>query len=333
MNWYKEIPKVEIHLHLEGAIPYPALWELIKKYGGDPSVLTLNALEQRFVYKNFQQFIETWIWKNNFLREYEDFTTIAELTARDLVKQNILYAEVFCSPSSFYKKGLGVRELISAIRKGFDKVPEIELALIVDFVRNSGPENEWVVLENLMEVKDLGVIGIGIGGSEHEFPPEPFEKFYHKAREMGFHTTAHAGEAAGPESIWGALKILQAERIGHGTMAYQDPFLVEYIREKKIPVEMCPLSNIKTAVVRTLAEHPIKQYFKKGLMLSVNTDDPKMFGNSLSGEYEALVSQCGFSRKDICRLIKMGIESSWLSGDKKIRLIQRFEKNPLWIKD
>ncbi len=331
MTWFDSLPKIEIHLHLEGAIPFPALWELIQKYGGNPSAPDLEALEKKFRYTNFQQFIETWFWKNQFLREYEDFTHIAHLTARDLANQNIRYAEIFYSPSSFVRKGLQVQELTQAIKKGFARVPEIKMALIADLVRNVGPEVEMVVLEQLKDVKKLGVIGIGIGGSEHEFPPEPFEKLFHRARELGFHTTAHAGEAAGPESIWGALRTLQVERIGHGTRSWEDPKLVDYLNKKRVPLEVCPGSNVKTGVVKSLAEHPIKTYFEQGLLVSVNTDDPKMFGTSLAEEYEGLVRECGFSKKDICQLIQMGIESSWLSKEEKKSLMHTFEQDPAWM--
>ena len=331
MTWYSQLPKVELHVHLEGAIPHDALFDLIRKYGGDPSVPDVTALARRFEYRNFAQFIESWSWKNQFLREYEDFSHIAELTARDMADQNIRYAEMFFSPSLFVPHGLEVQELTHAVRIGLSRVPEIEVSLIADLVRDYGPESEMSTLQRLNEAKKDGVIGIGIGGSEHKFPPEPFRSLYEEARLMGFHVNAHAGEASGPESVWGVIRHLRVERIGHGTRAHEDPDLLDYILEHRIPLELCPVSNLRTGVVSTIAEHPIRDYFERGLIISVNTDDPKMFGTALNREYEMLVQECGFTRQEICRLILLGIESSWLSEDRKKSLAATFEKESSWV--
>ena len=331
MTWYSKLPKVELHVHLEGAIPHGALFDLIQKYGGDPSLPDVTALARRFEYKNFTQFIDAWSWKNQFLREYEDFSHIAELTAQDMANQNIRYAEMFFSPSLFVRDGLEVQELTHAVRIGLSRVPEIETSLIADLVRDYGPESEMTILKRLNEVKDDGVIGIGLGGSEHEFPPEPFKSLYEEARQMDFHVSAHAGEASGPESIWGAIRHLHVDRIGHGTRAHEDPELLDYLREHRIPLELCPMSNVCTGVVSAIAEHPIREYFERGLIISVNTDDPMMFGTTLDKEYELLVQECGFTRQEICRLILLGVESSWLSEDRKKLLATSFEKEPSWI--
>ncbi|MDH5376827.1 MAG: adenosine deaminase [Gammaproteobacteria bacterium] len=331
MTWYSKLPKVELHVHLEGAIPHGALFDLIQKYGGDPSIPDVAALARLFEYKNFAQFLEAWSWKNQFLREYEDFSHIAELAARDMANQNIRYAEMFFSPSLFVRHGLEVQELTHAVRIGLSRAPEIEVSLIADLVRDHGPESEMTTLKRLNEVKGDGVIGIGIGGSEHKFPPEPFKSLFEEARLMDFHVNAHAGETTGPESIWGAIRHLHVERIGHGTRAHEDPELLDYLREHRTPLELCPMSNVCTGVVSDIAEHPIREYFERGLIISVNTDDPMMFDTTLDKEYELLVQECGFTRQEICRLILLGVESSWLSEDRKKLLATSFEKEPSWI--
>ncbi len=330
MSWHHKIPKVELHVHLEGAIPHTALFELIRKYGGDPSAPDIPALESRFEYSDFPQFIEAWSWKNGFLREYEDFSYVAEMVARELAQQNILYAEMFFSPSLFSRKGLLIQQLTQAIRSGLSRVTETEVALIADMVRDYEPEAEITVLEKLAEVRDLGVIGIGIGGSEHEFPPGPFEKLYERARKMGFHTNAHAGEAAGAESIWEAIRCLEVERIGHGTRAREDPDLVEYLAEHKIPLEMCPGSNARTQVVSGLSEHPVREYFDRGLVVTINTDDPKMFQTSLAEEYLQLEQVFGFTKPEICELILTAIKSAWLPSERKAALVSEFREDPNW---
>ncbi len=330
MNWHQEIPKVELHVHLEGAIPHAALFELIQKYGGDPSVPDVAALTERFEYRDFPQFVEAWSWKNGFLQEYEDFSYVAEMAARDMAKQNILYAEMFFSPSLFTRRDLVVQHLTQAVRSGLSRVPQVEIALIADLVRDHGPEAEMTTLERLGEVRNLGVIGIGIGGSEHEFPPGPFKPLYEKARKIGFHTNAHAGEAAGARSIWEAIRYLGVERIGHGTRAQEDADLVGYLAEHRMPLEMCPGSNVRTGVVGDLSEHPIRDYLEKGLVVTVNTDDPKMFQTSLAEEYRQLEQVCGFTKPEICKLILTAIRSSWLPDERKAVLAAEFRKSPCW---
>jgi adenosine deaminase len=330
-TWYDRVPKVEIHLHLEGAIPIPALWRLVEKYGGDPDIPDLAALKKRFIFRDFPHFIETWIWKNQFLREYEDFTYIAQAVAQDLLSQNIRYAEVFYSPPDFAHHGLQTQELTRAIRTGLDRVKDIQVALIADLVRDNGPQKCEMILRDVAEVIELGVIGIGIGGSEHSHPPEPFQKVFDQARKYGFFTSAHAGEAAGAESIWGAVRTLKVDRIGHGTRAWEDPLLLDFLAEEQIPIEMCPVSNLRTGVVGTIEEHPIRDFYQYGLFLTVNTDDPKMFNNSLAGEYQILVDQLGFSQDEIQSLILNAIQASWLSVDKKTSLCQSFLADPCWM--
>jgi adenosine deaminase len=325
-DWLARLPKVELHVHLEGAIPLRVLWDLLQKYGGDPQLSSEEDLRKKFVYRDFPHFIDTWTWMIGLLRQYEDFELLAEEVARDFARQNIRYAEVFYSPPDFLAAGLEPQRLTEAIRRGFCRVPDVEIALVADLVRDYGPERGARMLSCVNEVKQMGVIGVGIGGREYQFPPEVFREVYEAARKLGFKTSAHAGEAAGPQSIWGAIEALKADRIGHGTRAIEDPRLVEYLAEHKVPLELCTLSNVRTAVVAEAACHPARIYFERGIPLSINTDDPTLFGNSLVDEYAALHDQLGFSRLDIIRLIEQGIETSWRSAERKRQMLGEFRE-------
>ena len=329
-TWFDKVPKVELHVHLEGAIPHDALWELVQKYGGESSIPNLQSLKEKFQYRDFSHFIETWEWKNQFLREYEDFTFFAKAVAKDFVDQNILYAEAIFAPSEFARYGLETQKLAEAIRTGLSKVPKVDIALITDLVRSRGIENVAKTLAEVNEVKNLGIVGITIGGSEQDYPPERFADIYERARYLGFHTSAHAGEAAGPESIWGAINSLKVERIGHGTRAIEDEVLVDYIAEQRLPIEICLISNVKTGVIRSIEKHPVRCYFDKGIPISINTDDPKLFGNSLSEEYHVMESKLGFSRDEIRKIIIQGIQSSWLPEDRKPNLTKMFRHDSNW---
>jgi adenosine deaminase len=326
---FDALPKVELHVHLEGAIPLPALAELARKYG-DREAADLEALRERFRFRDFPHFIDTWVWKNGLLRELDDFAFIAEAVARDLRAQNVLYAEPFYSPPDFAKRGLAVAGITEAVRRGFDRVEGIELRLVADLVRDFGPVRAARTLEEIAEVRSLGVIGIGIGGSEHEFPPEPFVEVFERARQLGFRTSAHAGEAAGPESVRGAVDALRADRVGHGTRAAEDPALVDELKARRIPLEMCPISNVRTRAVPDLAAHPIRRFFDAGLLVTVNTDDPAMFQTSLAHEYRELVRVHGFTFAEIRRFVENAVEASWLDEEGKARLLASLRADPGW---
>jgi adenosine deaminase len=324
---FHNVPKVELHLHLEGAIPPAALWRLIQKYGS-ADVKSLDEVQERFVFTNFEHFINTWIWKNTFIREYEDFELIAEAVAFQMAEQKIVYAEVFFSAPDFYRFGLRCPEIAMAIRAGLNKVPQIEIKLISDLVRDYGAESAMLTLHEVNEIKsEAGVIGIGIGGSEAAYPADLFWEVYARARTFGFRTTAHAGEAAGADSIWQALNVLEADRIGHGTRAFEDPALLEQIARLSIPVEMCPISNVCTRVVSQLSAHPIRDYFDRGLLISVNTDDPSMFGTSLCYEFESLSEDLNFTDEEIKQLMLNAVESSWASVERKNQLRECYSKS------
>ena len=320
-EWLQGLPKTEIHVHLEGSIPLDALWQLMKKYGGDPEVPDIAALRARFRYKDFPTFIQTWIWKNGFIRAYEDFTFFSEAVAREFKRQNILYAEAHFTPPDFARLGLTVQGVTTAVRAGLSRVPEVDVQLISDFCRDFGPERAERTLDELSELPRGQVIGIGLGGSEQDFPPELYVAAFERARKLGFHATAHAGEAAGAASVRAAVEKLLAERIGHGTRAIEDPAVVDMLAERGIPVECCPISNLRTGVIARLEDHPIRAFFQKGIRVSVNSDDPAMFETSMVEELYTLRVRLGFTRDEVLRVLRNGIESTWASAEKKTTLL------------
>jgi adenosine deaminase len=283
----RALPKVELHVHLEGAIPVAALWELVTKYGRPPDLSSLEDLERRFAYRDFPHFLETWSWKNGFLREYADFTFIASRVAADLADQHIVYAEAFYSPGDFARHGLEVQRLTEAIRTGLaSHADRVQVNLVADLVRNFGPELGLRWLREVDEVKHLGVVGIGIGGAE-------------------------------------AVRALSVDRIGHGTRAVEDPSLVALIAERRIPIETCPISNVRTGVVPSVSAHPIRTFIEAGVPVTVNTDDPKMFHTSLEDEYGALASELGFTWSEIQALNANAAAAAWCGEDEKARLAAR----------
>jgi adenosine deaminase len=330
-DWLERLPKIELHLHLEGAIPHAALWQLICKYGGDARVPSLESLPGYFVYRDFPEFIDKWIWKQGFLREAADYELVGASVAGELLRQRIVYAEAFYTPADAAAAGLSTQEVSLALRRGLASVAGVEVALIADLCRDYGPAVGARTLAEVAEVAaEAGVIGIGLGGSEQRFPPEPFAPVYERAHALGLRTTAHAGEVVGPESVWGAVRALHVDRIDHGTRAVEDPALMAYLAERRVPVTSCPGSNVATGAIGTLEEHPIRGFLDAGVVVSVGTDDPAMFGLSLAGEFAALQSRLGLADSEVRRLMLNAVESCWLPQERKADLRARVVGDSAW---
>ncbi len=318
----KRMPKIELHLHLEGAFTFEFLFDLIQKYGGDESIKSVHDIKNKFIFKDFPHFIETWFWKNQFFKSAVDFERSTYFALKNLHEQNVIYAEVFYSPWDFVQFGLQVEAITEATLSGIGRAKNdfgIHCNLIADLCRDYGAEQATNRFKQIIPNRDKGIIGIGLGGSEQNFPPQSFEDVFKLAKQKGFHCVAHAGEAAGPESIWAAILFLNIERIGHGVRAFEDPKLLNHINEKQIPLEICPTSNVKTGVFPSLAAHPVKQYFEDGLFVTINSDDPAMFGATITDEFLLLYDKLNFAPESIKQMSKNALKASFLSQPDKMK--------------
>jgi adenosine deaminase len=310
-------PKVELHLHLEGAIPVATLWQLSQRYG-DPQTRSLEELTARFEYRDFPHFIETWQWMLPFIRTPEDWTLVAQAVAASLAEQHVVYAEASISPTDFRQHGLSVADIATAVRRGLDAVPGTRVNLLVDLVRDTGPEWCARTLEQVIEVApEAGIVGITIGGSEHAFPPAPYAGVYRRAGEAGLGRSVHAGEAGGPENVWTALDELGADRIGHGVRAVEDPALVDRLVAERVPLEVCPTSNLRTGVVASWAAHPVVALVERGACVTVNSDDPTYFGCSLAGELRQVAA---LTKLDLVSATRAAIDASFADAAERSRL-------------
>ncbi|MEA2001850.1 MAG: adenosine deaminase family protein [Actinomycetota bacterium] len=295
--------------------PLDTLWQLVQAYGGDMAVPDHGALVDHLRYSSFAHFIETWWWMTGFLRRYEDFELVAESVAADLARQNIIYAEASFSPTDFARHGLDPQGIALAIRSGLDRVDGTRVALNCDLVRDTGPGHAARTLAAVLEIADAADIrGITIGGSEQSYPPELFKDVYRSASENGFRLTAHAGEAAGPESVRGALDTLGVERIGHGVRIIEDPQLLERVVADQIPLEVCPTSNIRTGVVSGWDDHPIGQLLESGANVTVSSDDPTFFHTSVAAELREVADRY---RVNPLLLTNRAIAASWMTPTEK----------------
>ncbi len=314
-------PKVELHLHVEGAIPHDAMWELVCRHGGDPNVPTRESLVATLAYRDFLHFIDVWTWMTNFIRTPSDFSMLAEAVARSLAAQNIVYAEASVSPSDYRRHGITPQEAMVATRRGIEQAGGPHMGLIVDVVRETGPLMAMRTLESIIEVMDeAGIVGITIGGVEDVHPPEPFADVYRRAADVGLGLTAHAGEAAGPKSVWGALDALGVQRIGHGVRSVEDPALLERLVAEQVPLEVCPTSNMRTGVSASWEDHAIATLLDAGATVTVSTDDPAYFHCDLAGELREVSTRFGLGAATARDLTLTAVDASFLAPGDKQRL-------------
>lgn len=336
-QFIEDIPKTELHLHLDGAFTIEFLYSLVKKYKSKSNISSINELRQKFRYTDFQHFIRTWFWKNNLYREPIDFENSVFYSLKNLSEQNIVYLEAYISPWDYQQTGLKPKDIINSAINGVNKASEqfdIKCRLIIDITRDHGHVDAIARLNEITEYLGDTVIGIGLGGSEQDYPAYLFKEVFLEAKKRGFHVVAHAGEVAGPRSIWSAINDLQAERIGHGVRAIEDPKLVEYLATNRVPLEVCVNSNIKTGVYKKYNDHPIKELFDSGIITTINSDDPAMFETTLTEEYLVIENQIKMPIDKIIRLMNNSIDASFATIDEKIKLkkglngywIQNFEK-------
>jgi adenosine deaminase len=322
----RKLPKTELHLHFEGAVPPETLLQLIHKYGDRSKVPDLTTLQSKFRYRDFRDFITVYVWAVKYFREYEDFSLAASGIVRELAAQNVRYAEIYFSPGLFERAGLKLQLLAKAIRAGLSISSEVKTRLMVDLVRESGPARGDRQLSEAAEVAgETDIVAIGIGGSEDGFPPHPFAPVFRRAEALGLHRVAHAGEWAGAESIWGAVRALRVERIGHGTRSFEDPTLMRYLRQMGIPLEVCLTSNLCTGVVAAIKNHPIQDYFRMGIPITLSSDDPTLFHTDLVAEYRLLREELGMNDDDLVRIARTGFEAAFMSDSERKKFLSVFE--------
>jgi aminodeoxyfutalosine deaminase len=288
-----ELPKAELHLHLEGSVEPETLHEL------DPAT-PIEEFRALYSYADFEGFLKAFGGVGKRLRSPEDYALITHRLLEKLAAQNVRYAEIILAAGVVLWKGQEFAPIYEAVLKAASESP-VEVHWILDAVRQFGVEAAMQVAQWAAERRGQGVIALGIGGSEERGPAEWFTEVFAFARSAGLHLHAHAGEGTSPQSIWAALE-LGAERIGHGISAIEDPVLLRHLRDRDIPLEVCVTSNLVTGVVKRVEDHPLRKLFDAGVPIVLNTDDPAMFGCTLVGEYRLATERFGFSEEELRRL-------------------------------
>jgi aminodeoxyfutalosine deaminase len=296
-DFLRDVPKSELHLHLEGSVEPETLFEL------DPAT-SIEEYRALYHYTDFDAFLRAFGAVGKRLRTPRDYALITRRLLERLAAQNVRYAEIIVAAGVVLWKGQDFAPIFDAIRTAAADSP-VQVRWILDAVRQFGAEPAMQVAELAAGRVDHGVVALGIGGSEERGPASWFQEVFAFAKREGLHLHAHAGESMGPESIWGALA-LGAERIGHGITAVRDPALMRHLIERDIPLEICITSNLVTGVVQRVEDHPVRRLFDAGVPIVLNSDDPAMFRCSLTGEYRLAAEQFGFTEAELRGIAENG---------------------------
>ncbi len=327
-TYLEKLPKAEIHLHLEGSVDAPLLLDLSRKYSTEYSALSQEELAAKlFRYEDFSGFIDTFRIVCEHLRRPEDYVAVLDRLAGYCSSQNIQYAELICSPSIPWHFGLDGREILEALLERslqLGREQGLRLGWILDCVRQWGPEPAQRTAELAVECMERGVVGLGLGGDENSLPMADFKEIFHWAKASGLFIHVHAGETGGPDQVWDALRILGANRIGHGIQSARDAALMEHLRERAIGLDVCLTSNLKTRAWSPISTNPFGMLFRRGLHVSLNSDDPGLFETTLVDEFSKAVRFFQLNRQDVNRLALEGLRSAFLPHDERLALMQKF---------
>lgn len=286
-------PKIELHVHLEGTVRPPALLEIASRNGVALPVDTIDGLAELYQFTDFDHFIQLWMMTTHAIRTEVDFRQVVVSYAEEAAAHGAVYIEGIFTPAERISGGASWDEVFTGFCDGADEAFEqhgVTVHLTPDIPRSFGLEAAMDTVRYSLKYRDRGIVGVGLGGQEAAYPPEPFETAFRVAKDGGLGSVPHAGEVAGSRSIRGAIDALQADRIRHGVRAVEDPGLLREIAARGIVCDVCPVSNLRTRTYATLDDHPLAAMLAAGVSCSISTDDPAMFDTDLTREYEAATS-------------------------------------------
>ncbi|MFF4883230.1 adenosine deaminase [Streptomyces nigra] len=319
------LPKAELHVHHVGSASPRIVAELAARHPDSKVPTDPEALADYFTFTDFAHFIDVYLSVVDLIRTPEDVRLLTYEVARDLARQQVRYAELTITPFSSTRRGIDERAFMEAIEDA-RKAAEAEFGTVLrwcfDIPGEAGLESaeETARLATDDRLRPEGLVSFGLGGPEIGVPRPQFKPYFDRAIAAGLHSVPHAGETTGPQTIWDALTELRAERIGHGTSAAQDPKLLAHLAEHRIPLEVCPTSNIATRAVRAIEEHPLARFVEAGVLVTINSDDPPMFGTDLDNEYAVAARLLGLDERGLADLAKNAVTASFLDEPGKARI-------------
>ncbi|WP_405111034.1 adenosine deaminase [Micromonospora sp. NBC_01405] len=318
------LPKVELHVHHVGSASPRIVAELAARHAGrSPVPADPDALADYFAFRDFAHFIEVYLSVVDLIRDPEDVWILTHEVARELARQQVRYAELTVTPYSHVRRGIPAPAFCEAIedaRKRAEVDFGIALRWCFDIPGEAGLPAAEETLRICLEERPDGLISFGLGGPEIGVPRPQFKPYFDQARAAGLHSVPHAGETTGPQTVWDALRDLGAERIGHGISAAEDPELLAHLAERRIALEVCPTSNLRTRAVASLDEHPLPRLVEAGVLVTINSDDPPMFGTTLDNEYAVAARLLGVGPEGVAALATDAVNAAFLDPGEKSRL-------------
>lgn len=326
-RFVQRMPKIELHLHLEGTLRPSTLLELARKHQLEPPAADVESLLRWYRYRDFPHFIQIWLAALNTLRDPSDFARITRELGEGARAQNVRYVQATFTPSTHQRyRGLPFDEVWGGIREGAAWIARelgVKIQFAPDIARNLRPgDGRWVELtaEWAAAHQDEGIVALGLGGDEVGNPPELFAEVFREAKARGLRSWPHAGEIVGPEGIWGAVRALGADRIAHGIRAVEDPALLDYLAAHRIGCDVCPTSNVCLGVYPSISAHPIRRLLAAGVPVTINSDDPPMFNTTIADELLNLARYQGFTPTELANLTRTAVKVSFLPDDEKASL-------------
>ena len=327
---FTNLPKTELHMHLEGSIPVEALFALVKKHNRLDEAPTIEHVRKRYEFDDFAHFLEVYKWTVSFLKTPDDYEFVAYEVAKTLVAQNVWFAEIMVGLGNSVKYGgHDPVEIVRAAWRGF-KAAETQHGIRIRVQVAAGRDHgAQFSLDRLNDIEPLlnevDICAFNMGGSEHVHPLPQFADVFKRAHEMGLRVSIHAGEVSGPQDIYDALD-LNPQRIGHGIRAALDPTLMDELKQRDIPLEVCPVSNECTGAVPRLADHPLPRLLAHGVPVVLSSDDPAMFHTSVTREFEVAHEVLGIGTKPLIRIAREGFKRAFMEESLRREMLARFDK-------
>ena len=321
----RAIPKAELHIHIEGSLEPELIFQLAQRNGVPLAYPSVEALRAAYAFTDLQSFLDIYYAGASVLLKPQDFHDMAWAYFLRAKADNVIHTELFFDPQTHTARGVPMAAVIEGL-SGACKRAESELgissALILCFLRHLSEEDAFATLEAALPYRGH-FIGVGLDSSEVGHPPEKFERVFARCRELGLKLVAHAGEEGPPEYMWQAIDLLKVQRIDHGVAALQDPLLMAELAHTRMPLTVCPLSNLKLCVVDDLRDHPLKKMLDAGLCATVNSDDPAYFGGYMNANFEQTVQALDLSREDVVQLARNSVEASFVSEQRRREMFDR----------
>ena len=319
------LPMAELHVHIGGTFEPELMFEIARRNNISLSFETVEDLKAAYQFNNLQEFLDLFHMGTNILMEEQDYYDVTWAYMQKIHAENVLHTEVFFDAQTHTDRGVKFSTVIGGINRALNDAEQkmgISSYLIPSFLRHLDEKAAFHTLEEAMEFKDI-ISGFGLASSELGHPPSKFERVFKAVRDEGFMALAHAGEEGPSDYIWGALDLLKVDRLDHGNRCLEDDALVEELVKRQMPLTICPLSNLELKVVDDMRDHPVKKMLDKGLMVTVNSDDPAYFGGYMNANYLAVAQSLDLSKAELTTLAINSFNASFLQKDQKERMVQK----------